>query len=129
MSDALFDSPTVEREPVVPISVDRRRTLRNEALLARGLHPVSRRALRGQGTCGECSHCCRNGRYIKCDLNATNGPGTDIRLKWPACVSFSATPKEPERCELQPYGPDTRCNLPKGHDGIHNTSNYAPKTL
>jgi hypothetical protein len=89
MIDALFDPPVVEREPAVKLSVDRRRTLRNESLLARGLHPVSRRPLLGHGTCGECSHCCRNGRYIKCDLNATNGPGTDIRLKWPACVSYN----------------------------------------
>lgn len=88
MSDHLFDSPVVDRAPAVKVSTDRRRTLRNQALLDRGLHPVSRRALRGDGTCGECTHCTRHGRYIKCDLNSTSGPGTDIRLKWPACVSF-----------------------------------------
>lgn len=87
---AAFEAELSERDPAVKLSVDRRRTLRNESLLARGLHPVSRRALRGEGTCGECAHCYRHGRYIKCDLNSTSGPATDIRLKWPACVSFSA---------------------------------------
>jgi hypothetical protein len=89
MSDALFDLPATEKPIDEKLSVDKRRTLRNQAWLDRGMHPVSRRALRGKGTCGECAHCVRHGRYIKCELNATNGPGTDIRLKWPACISFS----------------------------------------
>lgn len=94
MSDTFFDLPITERHPEPKLSVDRRRTLRNEALSARGLHPVSRRGLRSEGTCGECNHVTRHGRYIKCDLNATGGPATDIRLKWPACVSFAPLVKQ-----------------------------------
>jgi hypothetical protein len=90
MSDALFDSGPAVESTVIKLSTDRRRTLRNQSWLDRGIHPVSRRALRGEGTCGECDHCKRQGRYVKCDLNSTGGPATDIRLKWPACVSFKA---------------------------------------
>ena len=90
---ALFDMPVAERPLDATLSVDRRRTLRYRAMLERGFHPVSHRALRGEGTCGECEHCHVKGmsrRYYKCDLNSTGSPSTDIRLKWPACVSFVA---------------------------------------
>jgi hypothetical protein len=43
-------------------------------------------------TCGECDHCCskRWSRvYYKCEeWKDSNGPATDIRLKWPACAKF-----------------------------------------
>lgn len=50
-------------------------------------------------TCGTCKHAySRNGgrrNYWKCDLvKATGGPGSDIRLKWPACSRFDQ--KEPK---------------------------------
>ena len=36
--------------------------------------------------CRTCAHAWSRGRYWKCDLvNPTRGPGTDIRLKSPAC--------------------------------------------
>lgn len=39
-------------------------------------------------TCGDCRHC-HGGRYKKCGLvRETAGPGTDIRLKTPACEFF-----------------------------------------
>lgn len=46
-------------------------------------------------TCGECSHLFRRadtaGRYYKCDLRAvTGGPGSDHRVRWPACARFEA---------------------------------------
>ena len=87
-----YESPTAEANPF-GLSADVRRRLRNEALLDRGLHPVTRLPLLGTGTCGECkflSH--NNGRYLKCGLYfphfVTNGAGTDIRAKWPACSGF-----------------------------------------
>lgn len=37
-------------------------------------------------TCGTCENAVKNGRYWKCVLIVcTRGPGTDIRLKTPAC--------------------------------------------
>lgn len=44
-------------------------------------------------TCGSCRHLEVNGYsrrvYYKCGLcGVTNGPGTDWRLKWPACGLF-----------------------------------------
>jgi hypothetical protein len=50
-------------------------------------------------TCKTCEHSYRrqggSNAYFKCDLvPPTNGPGTDIRLKSPAC--FKWTPKQTE---------------------------------
>lgn len=45
-------------------------------------------------TCGTCANAARFGRYAKCKLvrgRWTNGPGTDIRLRWPACSGWQAT--------------------------------------
>lgn len=83
-------------EPTRPtaegLSVGRKITLRNNAMLEQGVHPVSRRLLANNGrTCGTCSHHTVNVRtktYHKCDLNLTGGPGTDIRLSWPACTAW-----------------------------------------
>ena len=48
-------------------------------------------------TCKTCEHCCRvsggNGRFFKCDVikhRWTCGPGTDVRLKSPACELWEA---------------------------------------
>lgn len=57
---------------------------------AHGYHPLAGdRLLETPGhTCGDCGHCFANDcakRYYKCDRNATGGPATDVRLRWPAC--------------------------------------------
>ena len=55
----------------------------------------------GRGPKGMCCRDCDNLRrkeyhdktYYKCFLiGDTNGTGTDIRLKWPACFYFKETP-------------------------------------
>jgi hypothetical protein len=51
-------------------------------------------------TCGTCTHSyasiTRSGRrYYKCaHVVATSGPGTDIRLRTPACERWEPTPPE-----------------------------------
>jgi len=89
---AEYTVPVTELD-VEHLSTDRRRTLRNQASIDRGIHPATRLPLASTGTCGECkflSH--NNGRYLKCGLYfphfVTNGAGTDIRAKWPACSGF-----------------------------------------
>lgn len=99
MGDGLFDvdefTVATPVEEVVTLSADRRRTLRNNAALARGEHPATRRPLRPDlGTCGECAHhmvtsdCAR--RYHKCRFTQTRGAASDIRVSWPACDKFDA---------------------------------------
>lgn len=42
-------------------------------------------------TCGSCRHISLRGKYRKCTLNRdrwTNGPGTDILARAPACSSW-----------------------------------------
>lgn len=44
-------------------------------------------------TCRTCGHMVRktwNRVYLKCDLWDSNGPASDIRLKWPACSQWLA---------------------------------------
>lgn len=73
-------------------------TQRRRAMLAAGVHPVTRQPLldRDRGlTCRDCAHLFAHGRastYWKCELNASRGPVTDIRVSWPACSQF--TPAE-----------------------------------
>lgn len=75
-------------------SAGSKRTARNKALLERGVHPVTRLALAGDGhTCGDCAnHVARSfsKTYHKCRLNETAGPATDIRVSWPACTQWKA---------------------------------------
>lgn len=68
----------------------------HEKNVRRGLHPMGR-PLGAEGTCGTCQHRVRrdvHGRsYTKCALDVarwTDAPGTDIRLRWPACSSWAA---------------------------------------
>ena len=49
-------------------------------------------------TCGSCAHCVRlkhdSRTYLKCGLmrhHWTNGAGTDIRARWPACEHWEPT--------------------------------------
>lgn len=73
-----------------PLSVSTRRKIRAENMIKEGLHPFGMKLREPRGeTCKTCNHSVakRLGNiYWKCDLmNNTGGPGTDLRLKWPAC--------------------------------------------
>jgi hypothetical protein len=50
--------------------------------------------------CGSCAHLRVKelaGRYFKCALRGdTNGPGTDHRVRWPACSKFEERQEEPD---------------------------------
>jgi hypothetical protein len=95
MSDTLFDpGPGVPPSEVEPLSYQRRVTLRHKADLARGIHPVSKLALRAEGgTCGDCAHHVvvrHSNTYHGCSFHRGCGPATDIRVSWPACTAFVA---------------------------------------
>ena len=90
----LFDMPNA----VMPkrLSADARRTWRRKNLLESGIHPATKLPLANNGeTCGTCIHSRKHWRYWKCDLvEMTFGPGTDIRVSWPACVRFEPIPDD-----------------------------------
>lgn len=80
-------------------SADIRRRLRQEDFIRRGYHPLTRRRLiEGDFTCKDCAFAhvrVFSKRYWKCQhVPETAGPGTDLKLKWPACELFK--PKQPE---------------------------------
>lgn len=54
-------------------------------------------------TCRSCAHCYAvrySKKYYKCDLvKETRGPGSDIKLKWPACARWEAKETEIETHE------------------------------
>jgi hypothetical protein len=93
---SLFDPTPYDdenRAAYFEMSDTQRRTARQRSLLAAGVHPATGLALAGNGeTCGNCAHLTGHSRtrtYWKCDLVATtHGPGTDIRLGWPACIRW-----------------------------------------
>lgn len=91
---SLFD-PGPGLPPSEPLSADRRRTARAALRIANGIHPFTRLPLAGNGeSCGTCANLVRehhNSRtYFKCGLyTSTAGPGTDLRLRWPACKLWS----------------------------------------
>ena len=79
--------PPVEVEP---LSADAKRTQRRREHLDAGIHPATGLPLADSGeTCGTCVHHLvrhRGSRWHKCELaGVTHGPGTDIRVSWPAC--------------------------------------------
>lgn len=60
-----------------------------------GRHPMGPPLLGDPAkTCGNCAHLYRVSYtkvYIKCSLvPATGGPGTDVRVRWPACTKWAA---------------------------------------
>lgn len=86
--------PAAPAEPPEKLSATRRRTIRQRQAIASGFHPLTGRPLRAEGgTCGDCTHCYArrfDKTYYKCDLvTETNGPGTDLRLSWPACSGYA----------------------------------------
>lgn len=53
-----------------------------------GLHPLGARLAGNGETCGSCDFV-KGRTYKKCGIaRNTLGPGTDVRLKWAACVSW-----------------------------------------
>lgn len=77
------------------MSATQRLTHKRRLLLAAGVHPTTKLNLANNGeTCGSCAHHFSHSRrntYHKCDLVAfTHGPGSDIRLSWPACIKWAA---------------------------------------
>lgn len=98
MSDDLFPEtrPTWAETPKAEkLSPDRARTLRNKVLIARGVHPFGSPLRQPPGeTCGSCAHLRVKeyaGKYFKCAKKRdSNGPATDARKSWPACVSWEA---------------------------------------
>lgn len=83
-----------------PLSRDRRRTVRRRQALEAGMHPLIGLPLADNGeTCGSCNHhrALRHNRrvYHKCALvGDSRGPGTDLRIGWPACVRWDAAGAE-----------------------------------
>lgn len=75
------------------LSPGARRTQRNKAMIAAGVHPATRQPIDvALGTCGTCAHAIRvthNSRsYWKCDLHrlgTSASEASDIRSSWPAC--------------------------------------------
>jgi hypothetical protein len=111
MSDGLFDMAPAEPEPSVPVSADRRRTLRQAAAIATGGHPLgvprhpgtkglpySPGHRRDPLTCGSCTFrqllpgSEGRGPFPKCAFPGrpiTHGAGTDVRAWWPACTDYA----------------------------------------
>jgi hypothetical protein len=97
MTDRLFDpGPVVGADPRADperLSATARRTARQRQLLARGVHPATRRPLRLLGgTCGQCAHhgaFAYSRTYHKCRLAGVSScAASDIRISWPACELF-----------------------------------------
>jgi len=94
VSDRLFDVPAVP-EPE-RLSPDRRRTIKQREMLAKGRHPATGLELIEGHTCGECVHqhtYSHDRVWHKCDmhrLGESHSAASDIRVGWPACTSFKA---------------------------------------
>lgn len=91
--EAMFDLPPLP-EPE-KLSLARRRTLANNGMLDRGIHPATGRPLKGgDQTCGDCFHHkarTHNRSWHKCELHRLGLSGSeasDIRVSWPACALF-----------------------------------------
>ena len=108
MSDTLFD-PGPGREPQPKLSPDQQRTQRRRDQLAAGIHPTTGRRLMTKAAappgvpesvlvCGECAHCFEhrtNRSYFKCERASgglAHGPGSDVRVSWPACDLWEKRP-------------------------------------
>ncbi|UQS95164.1 hypothetical protein Pam4_21 [Pseudanabaena phage Pam4] len=110
----LFGGYDPPEEPEV-LSPDRRRTARQRALVAAGVHPLTGGPIHALAsrhrdptaartdpfTCGSCVHravlSTGGGSYPKClvgdGARITHGAATDVRAWWPACPAYS--PGEP----------------------------------
>lgn len=98
--DPYIETPEPDHQPTKGESATRSLTRRRNEMLAAGVHPATRlKAHPELGTCGTCANAVQvHGgarRYWKCKLlPITGGPGTDLRLKWPACHNFEANQPE-----------------------------------
>lgn len=73
------------------LGVDARRTVQQKATIARGRHPLTGGLAFPGASCGTCPHAHKDRGFIKCALGPnTRGPGTDLRLWWPACIRHPA---------------------------------------
>jgi hypothetical protein len=98
VSERLFEGFTdarAEAAEYAEASATQRRTMRQQADLRNDVHPATKRPLADNGeSCGTCGHhwvneWTRGRRFHKCGLvEATHGPGSDIRVSWPACVEW-----------------------------------------
>jgi hypothetical protein len=91
---SLFDPEGFTVEPVPPMSAGMARTRRNNDLIARGVHPITRLELRAEGgTCATCAYAVKEDHgarhYWKCwAVPVTHGAATDLRISWPACTRY-----------------------------------------
>lgn len=140
IEDALFDlDPAAVRapEPVEEISADRRRTIRQAAALARGVHPLASplgwplslhteaapaddRKAPGR-RCGNCRFRqqdlwhdqtfakCLHGETKTTTPRLSHSAATDIRAWWPACRDHEpGAPKLPDAMRWVPDGKEMR---------------------
>lgn len=100
MSDPqLFDSAAYECAPSPDATMghDAQRTARRRALLAQGIHPITKRPVKPElGTCGDCAHfIVKTGYakpYFKCALALNRmAEGPDVRRSYPACAEHEPT--------------------------------------
>jgi hypothetical protein len=102
-TDELLASPVAPTRTMRAIrsedepSPDQRRTQRQKAQLAAGVHPATRRTLLAVAgsTCGTCVHALQvmpgNRRHWKCEkhyLGPSHSAASDIRVSWPACQLY-----------------------------------------
>lgn len=101
VTDALFDMEPIAPPSVEKVSADRRRTMRQRAQVAAGIHPLTRLKARPDlGTCGDCARRVLLGyhrrTYPKCEEHeVTHGAATDVRAWWPACERFVPSAPDP----------------------------------
>lgn len=87
--------------PDKTLSRDKALTQRAEIRIRNGFHPLGLRLLEGPTaeTCGTCAHLETRkyaGTYFKCALRGGGASAsTDVRKKWPACVSWKAKESKP----------------------------------
>lgn len=108
MTESMFPDLLPAADPYDGLSADAKRTAKQHAAVAAGIHPLTKTKARPDlGTCGTCA--LRNlidhhaGTHPKCTLGAnlekrrsgpfmTHGAGTDCRAWWPACDNWQAKP-------------------------------------
>lgn len=65
---------------------------RNAAL---GRHPFGMPFADNGETCGTCAYAFKSNDWWKCErMGVTGGPGTDLRVGWPACTLWKEIPDE-----------------------------------
>lgn len=96
VQEELFDTQPFLVAPAPALSAQRRRTLRQHDLVARGIHPLALTYARPElGTCGDCIfRQLQHGGvrlYPKCTRypeRTSHSASTDCRAWWPACPDY-----------------------------------------